>query len=285
MEDQPIYSGSGPSATRYVSFYMSNIVLVTAEFIATDPALTYASLSYASRLDWRQNSPSASYVSYSSQPANYSLAYGYQRLHSSYPLLSYGSSYCSDITGIIDATAQMFVYWYMPEYAYTDSTTNFVGVVRLFSPVKRGSSRKYMQMNPYSSTYNNLANIMEHDFTLPYNAVLLKNGYQTGLSPTAGAAAATTALCSKLKSDYSGNIRIYVIKYRAQSNYKPVPTYNNSSPSAISHDYTAVNGCASGTSTPYLYNISTESDLKNALDTIADNIKSWAGYTEAKNVE
>ncbi|MBR1735142.1 MAG: hypothetical protein IJ730_06870 [Alphaproteobacteria bacterium] len=266
-------------SSYYMTFTCGYLTLINAKF-HSDPSVIYTSLSNTSRLDWRQNSPSASYVNYSSQPANYSLEWGYQRLNSSYPLITWNSSYPSDITGIIDARSSFFAYWYMPEYNYGDSTTNFIGPIRLFSPIKRSSSRKYMQMYPYSSTYNNLANIMEHDFTLPYNRVLYGNGYQTSANSAAGVAAVTAAACAKLKSDWGTNLRIYVVKYREQSTYKSFPIYN-ASQTNITYDYSAIENCATNTGGT-VYSASGESDLKARLDEIAASIKTWAGYEAAK---
>ena len=90
----------------------------------------------------------------------------------------------------------------------------------------------------------------------------------------------TTDACTKLKN---AGARVYVVKYRHQTNWGAITrssatTYNTTS---TAHSYTEIDNCAtsSGGAT---YDVSTESDLKNKLDEIATNIKSWAGYEAAK---
>lgn len=271
-------------SSYYMNFVLGNLTLLNAKLFdepGVESDIIYPSLSNTRRLDWRSSSVSATNISFSGNHSNWSSNWGYNRLNTSYTnFYTWNNTYCSDITVISDSTAQMCAYIYLPEYYYSDSYTRFLGPVRLFSPMKRNSSRKYMRMYPYSSSYNNIMNLLEHDFTLPYNYVLRQNGYQTtDVTPTKGAENATSALCTKLKNTYGNNLRIYVIKYRAQTYYQPFPIYNGSTRTEA-HDYSVINSCASSTATPYLYNISSEADLKKALDAIANNIKDWAGYTK-----
>jgi hypothetical protein len=88
----------------------------------------------------------------------------------------------------------------------------------------------------------------------------------------------TTSACNKLKSDWGNNLRIYLIKYRKQSSYK-----NKINNATINFDYGYIDQCASGSE--YIYDVSTDDGLSSVLQTIADDIKSFAGHEGAKNVE
>jgi len=89
----------------------------------------------------------------------------------------------------------------------------------------------------------------------------------------------TKSACAKLKTDYENNLRVYLIKFRKQTQYKHKVTG-----ATTNFDYSYLNNCATNTSSPYMYDITTEADLKSALDAIYTNISSWATRTEAKNV-
>lgn len=101
----------------------------------------------------------------------------------------------------------------------------------------------------------------------------------------------TKDACAKLRTDYGSNLRVYVIKYRAQTQH----TYKYRSGSSIytgteNNDYSYLNNCAyNGSSTttasPYMKSVSNEEELKTHLKTIAADIKKWAGYKEAKIVD
>jgi hypothetical protein len=89
----------------------------------------------------------------------------------------------------------------------------------------------------------------------------------------------TVSACAKLKEDFGSNVRIYVIKYRKQPNYKhPI------SGSTIAFDYSYLDSCASGTAAPFLYDVANEEELNDALSAVATDIKTWAGYKPAENV-
>ncbi|MDR1982432.1 MAG: hypothetical protein LBQ08_01375, partial [Holosporaceae bacterium] len=94
----------------------------------------------------------------------------------------------------------------------------------------------------------------------------------------------TQSAYAKLKADWGDDIRIYVIKYRKQANCKRTPFWNDLN-TTITFDYSYLDGCASGTSAPYLWDVSDESALKSALAAIAADIKSFANFENAKNVE
>ena len=81
----------------------------------------------------------------------------------------------------------------------------------------------------------------------------------------------TKSACTKLKNAYGSNLRVYLIKYRKQDQYKHPITQT-----ATNFDYSYLNNCATGTSAPYMYDISTKDQLTNALSDIARDIKQWA---------
>ncbi len=90
----------------------------------------------------------------------------------------------------------------------------------------------------------------------------------------------TKLMYSNLQSFVNQRVlRIYLIKYRKQARYKHPVTG-----AATDFDYSYLDAIASGTEAPYVYDISSEDELKSALSAIAADIKSWAGYTEARNV-
>ena len=101
----------------------------------------------------------------------------------------------------------------------------------------------------------------------------------------------TTAACNKLKA---AGARVYVVKYRKQtkynsisssvvSGYSDLTSSNTWTDTPTDHSYTEVDNCASTTGGT-AYDVATEEDLKTTLDDIAAKIKSWAEYSEAKNV-
>ena len=160
--------------------------------------------------------------------------------------------------------------------SYADTNTYFTGAVRLFSPVTRDSDRNFCQLQPYDSNYNNMSNILAHSFTNPYNSVLYLNDYQKKWeSPTKAADNVTKDLCSKLKNsdDHGSNLRIYLIEYRKQSQYKTFPAGETKS-----HSYSTIESCAD-----FKYEVSSKGDLVSTLKTIADNIKKsdFAGHSDA----
>ena len=240
-------------------------------------------------LDWRNSSMTSAKVaagdniSLTGTYNYYNSTDKHHRLHTSScsPTVQ-NTAFASDISAVVrvradsDSQTKMFLYWYMPDYAYTDTNTWFTGTVRLFSPVTRESARNYCQLQPYSTTYNNMSNILAHSFTNPYNSVLYLNKYQgDNETPTAALEKVTADVCSKLKAEYGSNLRIYLIEYRKQSQYKTFPAG-----ATKAHSYKTIEDCAYTT-----YTADSETALKSKLDTIATDIKSWAGYTEAKNVE
>jgi hypothetical protein len=132
--------------------------------------------------------------------------------------------------------------------------------------------------------------------TLPVNAVLWAgasgdsmHAYQwqsdaggdlTTWSATQAAARVTTDACAKLKNDWGEDLRIYVVKYRKQTQYR-----HKATDIAMDFSYSYIDDCATENNSTYVKDVSDEAGLNTALQAIADNIKGWAGRTEAKNVE
>jgi hypothetical protein len=73
-----------------------------------------------------------------------------------------------------------------------------------------------------------------------------------------------------------------VVKYRKQLKYKSFPFYNTTQ-SDVSFNYSYIDSLASNSK--YVYDVTTETTLKTALNAIAADVKSWAGYEDAKNVD
>jgi hypothetical protein len=103
------------------------------------------------------------------------------------------------------------------------------------------------------------------------------NGALLTYDPTVACREVTKSACAKLKADWGSAIRIYVIKYREQTQYKHAITG-----AAVDFDYGYLDSCASGAS--YKYEAANEAALNAALQTIATDIKSFAGHSPAKNV-
>ena len=80
-------------------------------------------------------------------------------------------------------------------------------------------------------------------------------------------------------------MRFYLIKFRKQDKH-----LHKITKAETDFDYSYLNNCATANSSDYIYDI-TETDPDEALEKlneklkiIAENIKSWTGYEEAKNV-
>jgi carbon monoxide dehydrogenase subunit G len=200
------------------------------------------------------------------------------------------------------------IYWsggaYSNSIYFLSANIPNIGFNRMFYPFHRKPVPSYNAIyheNVYAKAY-----FVATDFTYPVNAVLFygaegttvynkswqsKGGNLTTYSPTAGAQLATRDVCQKLKDTYGSNLRIYVVKYRKQANYKTFKLgvdYSAASPACqapkdVAFNYTYVDDCASAPA--YVYDIATEAALKTTLDAIAANIKTWAGCEDAKVVE
>ena len=272
-----------------MQFTLYNCVILYAKLCDAEATIGSPNYSDSRNMMWNSSSVSASNISLSGSYSNWSADEGWHRLTTN-SFLTWNNSYCSDITSVLNAKSPISAYWYMPQNVYTDyANTNLVGPMRLFAPITRDSSltpRKYCQMYAYNSNYTNKANLLWHNFTLPYNHVLYRAGYHSaGGDTNAALRSATAAVCAKLKTDYGSNLRVYVVKYRKQTQYKTFPMYNVSQSNANHENYSTIDACATNTGGA-TYDVSTEADLKSTLNTIAANIKSFAGgVTAAKNVD
>ncbi len=191
--------------------------------------------------------------------------------------------------------------------------TYALGAIRKFFPFWRNTTYNYIMTSSTSAS----TNLTMCEFSYPMNAVLLFG--QQSLSLGEGsfykykwqdpATAKTDSrdvydqanalkyvvkdACTKLKSDYGGNsnVRVYVIKYRAQKQYYSVPYYGNNQKTR-NHDYSEIEECASPSTFlgmhlggKYIYNADSETDLKKALNEIAEDIKEFAKYEDAKCID
>jgi hypothetical protein len=302
-----------PSTHRYMDqgngTYAITLSINNVE-LATSPKFTYtlpspyckitgkpAARSYTRSVDGSLQTLNASYFTTRSLSRthgfnNYNTVYGYHMLNGTSGTAS-GAGYCSltstsclgDVTTLTEEfVSPVIIHAHIP----TESCGDYYcpGLVRLFGARNR---KKIYSIETYTSaSYINRAGIMAVDYTWPLNAVLIKNGWQTiagsetettGVTnPMNACQSATAAVCNKLKEN--ANLRIYIIKYRGQTAGK------DALGKAISYDYGYLkDNCASGNAAPYWQEVDTESNLKTALDAIAANIKTWAGYEKAKVVE
>jgi hypothetical protein len=114
---------------------------------------------------------------------------------------------------------------------------------------------------------------------------------------TEAAMRVTVDACAKLKAD-NPNLRIYVVKYQKQLQYK-----NKISNLISNFNYDYIDSCATTADdgTAYVYDVNAnhykkgsgtantatataEANLAKALADIAADIKSWTGYKAAKNI-
>lgn len=161
------------------------------------------------------------------------------------------------------------------------------GTTRLFTPVWRDTINKMFGVTERSgrdSTQSGgILNLLTTDITYPVNSVLLEGGYQTvsnGVpkeTPTQAAMKVTALACAKLKQDYGNNLQIHIVKYRKQQMYKDFSQNNKY------HNYSVIDSCA--TPGAYVVDATSEDQLKAALRVIAEDIKEFAGYKTAQNVD
>jgi hypothetical protein len=147
----------------------------------------------------------------------------------------------------------------------------FFGFHRVFFPMA------YQKTNVNYTSFtitNSPAGLFLGGFTVPINQVLVNNGCQDAASnndiappsaasntPNAAVAAVSTAAATQLKATTtSNNTRIYLIKYRTNESSALDTTLTDSAK---------------------VYSVTNEASLKETLDIIASDIKSFAGYTPA----
>nr|MCR4624213.1 hypothetical protein [Alphaproteobacteria bacterium] len=272
----------------YVEFDMEGITINSITYQPSAKYMSTVAALNAQIVDWGAKIvQTPTYVSLTGTYDNYNETDLFHRLNynSCTPTLAH-TGFASDISLIFDAyVGSISGTITMPEYSYN---TWFSGKSRLFSQRIRESANDYCQLSLDSSTYDDKANLLAHVFSMPYNSVLYFNGYQSnGHTANEAVSQVTKDACAKLKSDYGDDLRIYIIKYRKQEKYKTFP-FHGTTQVDLSHNYDYLDSCASGTSAPYLYDVSTKAELEDALTAIAKDIKeNFAGYTDAKafNVE
>jgi hypothetical protein len=209
-------------------------------------------------------------------------------------------------------------------YSYFES-----GTIRNFWPFATHRRTTISELAFTFGTYCSVVPLVMAGITMPINAVLFhgasgstKHHYEwqsskttTGETPddggalltdggmvrdaTAACCAVTTDACAKLKTD-NPNLRIYVVKYRKQSQYRHKTS--GTAQAARNFDYGYIDSCATGDD--YVYDVdanhykkgtdanatadetaaTADANLAKALADIAADIKSWSGYQEAKNV-
>ena len=307
-------SGTPPSATYYMDFDCTNLVILRAKFMRWQPIFSKPTVpSLSSVIDYSQGSSSK--PSYNSnlvftQQVNaiYDGKLGYWRLT--------GGSHC-----IVDMQkyAKNDLFFFTEEYNPTGASVakpiwygngtqkSYASRVTMYLPGMVGMFFKGTEYWPgFGHGGSGNHKMIYAGCTQPINAALYNyaKGTTTAnldsyVSPStdfnrATLKTLTTAACAKLKTDYGSNVRVYVVKYRKQTKYNSISSsavteYGNLRSSntwtdtPTNHSYTEVDNCASTTGGT-AYDVTTEADLKAKLDDIAAKIKSWAEYSEAKNV-
>jgi hypothetical protein len=172
------------------------------------------------------------------------------------------------------------------------------GLVRSFAVLSRDTSKAFIRLD--NATSGSYLKLVGASVTYPINAALYQGASGSNLhsyqwqsssagnlityDATTACREATKSAYAKLKSDWGNNIRIYIIKYRKQPNCYQMPFWENTAVT-ISFDYSYLDNCASGSSAPYIHDVSTEEELKSALAAIVADLKSFAGYSHAKNTQ
>ena len=190
-----------------------------------------------------------------------------------------------------------YFHFFYNQYSYVAGGTQkyFLDFSRSYWKTDIGGSRQCYPFEVYGFGSGTIPAIIG-GITLPINNFLYwgasgntahkyqwqsnSSGTITTYDATEGVKNVTKDACKKLKTDFGSNLRIYLIKYRKQTQYKHKLTHE-----AQDFDYNYLNNCATGTSAPYMYDVSDETGLNSALSAIASDIKNWAGYESAKNVD
>jgi hypothetical protein len=122
--------------------------------------------------------------------------------------------------------------------------------------------------------------------------LLTESDGKNARTPTTACQKVTSDAVEKLMTDWDNNIRVYVIKFRKQTQYKDNET-------DIDFNYSYIDSCASdpdyvydvdttsyrhGNSSPDSTTPTAEENLARALSSIANNIKTWINPTSAQNV-
>ena len=136
-------------------------------------------------------------------------------------------------------------------------------------------------------------------FTQPINSVLYEYGIDKGVVTSTTdnyvnpsddfnrkvLKKLTTDACKKLKD---AGVRIYVIKYKAQNNWGALTKRSSDISSydrvSTAHSYTEIENGAISTGGD-VYSANNRFELENVLETIAERIKKFANYQNARNVD
>jgi hypothetical protein len=201
------------------------------------------------------------------------------------------SGNCINFAGVGDLTV------IVEPYVASSSTLTVGGVPYTLNQLVTGGNTLAVTLSPSTHQYNDMGNniyridlsksdnvtisdlqVAESSSTVSINKVLLdsigapsgtnwhKDANQNLITPTEAVKNVTAEACAKLKSDYGTNIRVYVVKYG----------------SSVTDPGNYIRDCASAPD--YVYFADTPEALNTALQVIADDIKSFAGYKAAANV-
>ena len=194
------------------------------------------------------------------------------------------------IDSVGDGTPQLFVFdKYNPSIsaqARVDNSFYFGGILRKYyggGDVRNCGKYEgydfigeYAKVDIYNLNSGAVCDFIMTGYTLPINTALHEAGYYGDNCDSMTALQKLTLdACSKLKESCGENLRIYLIKYRKQTTYR-----HKTRNSTLSFDYNYLDRAVYKT-----YDVSTEADLASRLKDIAEDIKNWAGYEPAKNVE
>jgi hypothetical protein len=208
----------------------------------------------------------------------------------------YNQGINGDFYGLMEdiGTAPPLMQWFNTEESTDSSMSRYLpGTFKIFLPQGVYDYANLARFNLWNASGGAKYRMIYGGFTWPINAVLHYGGWQTVTAdsnenvlsitdPSVACQRVAESACAKLKADWGNNIRIYVIKYRKQTQYK-----HRITGAAVNFKYDYLNNCTPNSSdeSPYMQDVTTETDLKTALQTIATDIKSWAGHTAANHVD
>ena len=282
----------------YVSFDMTDIVLVKAEFIWEPGPLAVAlpNENRSAYVDFSQTSDSKPYHSNSSRFTFGSDINGTIPDKTTYDSIL--KRWCT--TKVTNKFYDQILKYKNLMWLITENDSNFSSLTHLYYSADtntNSSSQLYTylpglvrttytadQVWNYLGFYptEETAILTAAGITLPYNTALCtKYGL---VDPNEGLKQLTKDACSKLKPDNgTDNVRIYIVKFREQTTHSE-RTRNGEGmiKDSVDNDYSYLDECSS-----YIYSATDQSDLQDKLNLIAKDIKEWAEYTDAKafNVE
>ena len=226
------------------------------------------------------------YISYGTN-STYSIASAYGNI--------YTKKYHADGTAFLNG----FTEWpnftsaysnYIPDYSGNKNTTMYIpSFTRIFSPLRRSTANLYRKFsfdnseNGSKLPYKGWAEICGIHYTMPDNYALskyLENYPEDTPSDKYDQEAILQKVALRCANNLkkSGNVKIYIIKYRKQTQYKTIEFYSGGGVS-INWNYDYLDSCASGND--YIYDCNSEDELNEAMQKIAKRIKNEANYDEA----